>query len=368
MMRKAAVAGIILCMALVASVIPYARSGAGAAPPSRFYLALGDSLATGGGAGSGHGYVNDIYSRLSTDVPGLVLKNLGCGGDSTTRMIHGGLCKNYATGSQLGDAERFLQDHSGQVAFVTIDIGGDDIVGCGTTGALNPTCVTKALTAINVNLAIIMSGLRAAGGGVPVVGMTYYDPYLAAWYSGAFFHGPPNRELARASLTVLRDLNAELKSIYGRYGAKVANVQRSYRSSNWRLTGSYLGTALPQNVANVCNWTHMCMTGGENPNIHATDFGHSLIATAYEKVLRVPPTISGTPPAGTVGVPYSYQYAVGGYPTVIVSKTGRLPKGLTLSRGGLLSGTPTSAGSSGLTVKVRNSSGSAIDSQVIVVS
>jgi hypothetical protein len=39
-------------------------------------------------------------------------------------------------------------------------------------------------------------------------------------------------------------------------------------------------------VANICNWTHMCMTGSGNPNVHTTDYGHSLIATAYEKVLR----------------------------------------------------------------------------------
>ncbi len=368
MMRKS-VAGIVLSMTLVASVVAYAPpSGASATPPTRYYLALGDSLSTGGGADPGLSYVDDIYSQLSSDMPGLVLKNLGCGGDSTTRMIHGGLCKDYTTGDQLGDAELFLQDHPGQVAFVTIDIGGDDIDGCGSTGAINPTCVTNALAAINVNLASILSGLRAAGGDVPIVGMTYYDPYLAAWYSGAWFHGPPSQPVAKESLPVLHNLNTELSMVYGKYNVHVANVEKPYQSNDWKVTGSYLGTALPQNVANICNWTHMCMTGGGNPNIHATDYGHSLIAAAYEKVLRVPPTISGAPPAGAVGAPYSYQYAVGGYPTVRVSKVGKLPKGLTISKEGLLSGIPTSAGMAEVTLKVRNSAGSALDSQVLVIS
>ena len=198
--------------------------------------------------------------------------------------------------------------------------------------------------------------------------MSYYDPYLSAWYSEAWFRGAPSQEVARESLSILRSLNTELEGNYAQYGANVANVQKPYQSSEWRMNGSYLGTTLPQNVANICNWTHMCMTGGGNPNIHAKDYGHSLIAAAYEKVLRVPPTIAGTPPPAAVGAPYSYQYAVGCYPAVKVSKVGKLPKGLTVSKGGMLSGTPTSAGSFDVTIKVTNSAGTAMNSQVLVAS
>lgn len=376
MLKKSAVTCIALCSALLsgaAALAAPAPSGAavepqGATPPTSYYLALGDSLSTGGGADPGLGYVDDIYAQVSRDVPGLVLENLGCGGDSTTRMIHGGLCKSYTTGNQLGDAELFLRSHPGQVAFVTIDVGGDDIVGCGLSGTIDPTCVANALQSVSTNLPIIMARLRAAGGTVPMVGMTYYDPLLAAWYSGAWFHGPASQTTARESLPVLRSLNSDVASTYASYGARVANVEKPYQSNDWNTTGSYLGTTLPQNVANICNWTHMCMTGGGNPNIHTTDYGHSLIAAAYEKVLRVPPTISGSPPPGSAGVPYSYQYAVGGYRTARVSKVGKLPKGLSLSTGGLLSGTPTSVGSFPVTVKVTNPAGTATDSQVLVVS
>ena len=245
--------------------LPGTDQALAASPPTVYYLALGDSLSTGGGADPGQSYVDDVYAQLRQHIPGLQLENLGCAGDSTTRMIHGGLCQNYSTGDQLGDAELFLRSHRDQMAFVTIDIGGDDIDGCGVTDVINPTCVANSLAKIHANLPIIMSGLRSAGGDVPIVGMDYYDPYLAAWYSGVWFHGAPSEKLAKASLPVLHSLNQELTGIYGQYGATTARVQRPFDTDDWSMTGSYLGKSLPQNVANICNWTHMCMTGDANP-------------------------------------------------------------------------------------------------------
>ena len=361
----AAVTAVVAAGALWGPLAPAAAAATGSGP---YYLALGDSLATGGGATPGHGYVDDLYAQAKLEMPGLQLENLGCGGDSTTRMVHGGLCHNYTTGNQLGDAEAFLRAHPGQVSFVTIDVGGDDVVGCALSGTVDPTCATNATNAIETNLPIIMSGLRAAGGSIPIVGMTYYDPILAAWYSGAWFHGPTSAATARASVPLLRSLNTELTGIYAQYGAPVADVQKPFQSGDWKLTGTYLGQTLPQNVADICNWTHMCMTGGTNPNIHTTDYGHSLITAAYEKVLRVPPTISGSPGPASLGQPYAYQFAVGGIPAVTVKRSGSLPKGLTLSRSGLLSGTPTKAGTFPLDLTARNTGGSASLDVTVVVS
>ena len=276
-------AGVLVAVASVAGLMV---TTAQASSLPTYYLALGDSLSTGGGATPGDGYVNDVFAWASKRIPGLQLENLGCGGDSTTRMIHGGLCHDYTTGDQLGDAEVFLRAHTDEVAFVTIDVGGDDIDGCGISGTISASCVSDALSAVKTNLPIIMSGLRDAGGSVPVVGMTYYDPYLAAWYSGAWFDGSPSEQLARESLPVLHSLNIELASSYRKFGAKVANVQRPFKSSDWNLIGSFMGETLPQNVANICNWTNMCLTAAENPNFHTNDVGHSVIAAAYEKVLR----------------------------------------------------------------------------------
>jgi lysophospholipase L1-like esterase len=357
---------------LLASVIPTAGAGSttlSSPTPTVYYVALGDSLSTGGGAGPGLGYVNDIYATVSPHIPGLQLVNLGCAGDSTTRMIHGGNCQNYKTGNQLGDAEAFLRAHTGHVAFVTIDVGGDDVVGCAVNGpSIDQTCVANALTAVRQNMQTILSGLRSAGGAVPIVGMNYYDPILAAWYQGPLRGGPPSPTLAHESLGALHSLNDELATAYGSYGARVANVKKTYESNDWTMTGAYMGHTLPQNVANICNWTHMCMTGPGNPNIHATAFGHSLIAADFEKVLRVPATISGVPPAGSVGVPYSFQYTAGGYPSSRVTRVGKLPRGLSLSSTGLLFGTPSQPGSFTIAAKATDSAGTATNTQVLVIS
>jgi Putative Ig domain len=55
-------------------------------------------------------------------------------------------------------------------------------------------------------------------------------------------------------------------------------------------------------------------------------------------------------PNGTLGQPYSHQFTAAGAPGVAWSALGSLPPGLTLSSGGLLSGTPTLAGSGWIAV------------------
>jgi lysophospholipase L1-like esterase len=254
-----------------------------AAVKTRYYLALGESLATGGGATPGHSYVDDVFAFASRSIPGLALENLGCGGDTTTRMIHGGgLCHSkYKTGTQLGDAEAFLTAHRGQVAFVTIDTGGDDLLACTPHGneMISPTCVQRELANVNTNLPVILKGLRAAGGKVPIVGLKYYDPFLAF-----YLQGMTGQATAKQSLSVLVAFNHELATIYRRFHVELADAQRAFKSFDWRLKGSYNGEKLPVNVANICNWTHMCQTTG--PNVHPNDTGHAILAATFESRLR----------------------------------------------------------------------------------
>ena len=254
--------------------------GAGASSAPTYYVALGDSLSTGGGATLGHSYVDDIYAHEESLIPGLQLENLGCAGDSTTQMIHGGNCTTYTTGNQLGDAEAFLASHVGEVKFVTIDIGGDDVNGCAPNGVINETCVQKGLQAVATNIQTILAGLRGAGGKVPIVGMVYYDPWLAFYLNGA-----TGQHAATASLGLLHQLNSELRSAYKQYQARIAPVQKDFDSWDMALTGSFNGQTLPQDVANICNWTHMC--DPTSPTNHTNDTGHALLATAFEARLKL---------------------------------------------------------------------------------
>ena len=85
----------------------YRRQGESAGVPSRPGCGLPNraTRVTGTGSTGGADYVNDLLSYAQPLLPGLQVNNLGCGGETTTTMLHGGDCTKYATGSQLGDAE-----------------------------------------------------------------------------------------------------------------------------------------------------------------------------------------------------------------------------------------------------------------------
>ena len=112
------------------------------AAPASYYLALGDSLsrgvqpdAAGTSVETGQGYADQLYAMLRRGQPALRLVKLGCPGETTATMIHGGICK-YRGGSQLAAAVAFLSAHRGHVRLVTIDIGANDPEDCGSWASL----------------------------------------------------------------------------------------------------------------------------------------------------------------------------------------------------------------------------------------
>ncbi len=354
-MRASRTAKQLLVASIVAATFvlvgPTGHAGAStAASPTEYYMALGASLVTGVGSAGGADYVNDLLAYAQPQIPGLQVNNLGCSGETTTTMLHGGICKNYTTGSQLGDAEAFLKAHPGQVAFVTLDIGGDDVLGCAPGGVYNQSCFESGLSRIETNLPQIVSGLRAASSTVPIVGMTSYDPFLEFW-----LNGPTGQEEARQSVPIVEQLDSYLSSLYASDGVAVASAFKQFGTSDFRGSATWDGQEVPPNVATICNWTWMCTPGG--PTIHANNTGYAQLADAFEKVLVVPPAVSGTPPGGTIGQPYSFAFTVGGVPAVHVHHSGKLPNGLDLSKAGTLSGVPTRAGTYPFTIEVTNRKG-----------
>lgn len=239
----------------------------------RYYLSLGDSLSTGTGVPSGQGYVDLVLAHQQARVANLSAVRLGCGGATTTSVINGGGC-TYAQGSQLAAAEAFLTAHPGQVAFVTISIGGNDATPCFVGGTVDQTCSQQHSATAKANLATILSRLRTAGGPVPIVGHTLYDPFLAAWVAG-------NTTGAQQSQQALVGFNAALVSTYQASGALVGDVAGAFDTNNFALTGSWAGTTVPQNVANICNWTLMC----PGANIHPNATGYQVIATTLDAVI-----------------------------------------------------------------------------------
>ena len=274
-------------LAMVAGSPAGASSGTGAAaaagahasrprsPATTYYLALGDSLAAGVGASpAADGYVNLVHQHELSRFPGLQLENLSCSGATTGTMLDGGGACSYPAGSQLGEAEAFLQAHRGQVAFVTIDIGANNVDGCVSGISFDLACVQQGIATAERQLPQILAGLTRADPGVPVFGMNYYDPFLAAWLAGSSGQG-----LAELSIPLADQFNNDLAQIYGAAGYPTADVADAFATDDTALTGSYDGRTLPQDVANICTWTLMCT----NLNIHANAAGHSIIATAFDQ-------------------------------------------------------------------------------------
>jgi lysophospholipase L1-like esterase len=257
-----------------------------ASPRTTYYVSLGDSLSRGvqpNAAGTSRptqqGYPNQLYATLRRTQPGLRLVKLGCGGETTTTMINGGIC-SYPAGSQLATAIGFLRTHRGQISLITIDIGANDSGSCLSRPSVRAvaSCVAKSIPDTVRNLTKIMSRLRtAAGPSVRIIGMTYYVPSLAQWRDGLM-----GQALARFSEELVTGYNKVLTGIYKAYGARVADVFTAFHSKDFggRVMLPQIGK-VPRNVAAICTWTWECAPAPRGPNIHANPAGYGIIARTF---------------------------------------------------------------------------------------
>ena len=158
------------------------RSQGSVPSKATYYVSIGDSLAQGfqpiGGPlspesppGYNQGYADALFKLTRDRYPQLREVKLGCGGETTTTLRFGGIC-SYEEGSQLAQGVAFLEEHAREIAFVTIDIGPNDVFSGG------------GVPAIVQNLPPILAALTmAAGPGVAIVAMNYYDPFAApVWF------------------------------------------------------------------------------------------------------------------------------------------------------------------------------------------
>lgn len=260
--------------------VPYAARSAVV-----YYVSLGDSLAFGYQPNEpngpfNQGYSDKLFEQLRAKNPELQLVKLGCPAETTDTMINGGICY-YPHGSQLSEAAAFLQQNP--VALVTIDIGANDIRDCSFVRPLNMRCVRDVLAKIETNLPTILATLEENAGGAPIVGMNYYDPYLAYWVLG-------DRAAAADSLRAFLKFNDTLERIYKASGSLVANVEGAFSSTNFQpqvASPSY--GKIPLNVALICDWTWACELSDEShTEVHPNTIGYGKIADAFSVVVPFP--------------------------------------------------------------------------------
>jgi lysophospholipase L1-like esterase len=287
MSRRTLRRAIAAVLAVAATAVCTACSAPAKPGPVTYYLALGDSLSRGvqpDTAGSSvetsQGYPDLVYAQLHRDHPTLKLVQLGCPGETTQTMIHGGICR-YPGGSQLAAAVSFLRAHRGHIFLVTIDIGANDPESCGSQPGLAQlaSCIGQVPGAA-ARLATILAGVRAAAGaGVRIVGMSYYLPALAEWRDGE-----PGHAVAWVSERLATGYNGLLDGAYTRAGIAVANVFGAFDTTDFGdpTTVPGIGT-LPRNVALICQWTWECEPSPRGPNQHANPAGYRVIASTILK-------------------------------------------------------------------------------------
>jgi lysophospholipase L1-like esterase len=269
---------------------PATSAGSHAKPvPASYYLALGDSLsqgvqpnATGASVETQQGYPDQLYAALRPRHPGLRLVKLGCPGETTSTMLHGGICR-YPGGSQLAAAVAFLQAHRGHVLLITIDIGANDLEDCGSQQSVLKvlSCFVTGVPGAVSRLATIMARLQpAAGQSVHIAGMNYYLPALAEWRDGS-----SGQALARLSERLDGGYDDLLDRVYATHGARVANVSGAFDTADFGHQVTMPGIGIvPRNVALLCRWTWACTAPPRGPNQHANGTGYGVIARAFLQV------------------------------------------------------------------------------------
>jgi len=273
----AILAGSFLLLATAGTTM--AAGGSSAEHAKRYYVSVGDSLAAGvqpiGDPAdlyrTDEGYAEQLLELARVDSPKLSLVKLGCPGETTTTMIDGGIC-TYPHGSQLDEAVAFLEAHRSFVAFVTIDIGANDFP------CYEAACIPAGVGSIQANLPVILAALReAVGPDVPIVGMTLYNPFLAAWLLG-----PEGQAFALASATqLIGPVNGLLGGIYLASGALVADIETAFSSNNFDTIVNLGFGPIPLNVARICMWTWVCAPAPLGPDNHANAAGYGAIAGAF---------------------------------------------------------------------------------------
>lgn len=215
----------------------------------------------------------------------LDLVNFGCGGATTTSLVEADGCAAPARapggpaydGPQLDAAIAYAEAHPGEVAVVTVSIGGNDVTACARAADPVP-CVATAMGEVRDVLTPALARLReAVGPDAVVLGMTYPDVILGAWVDGG-------RDLAELSVVAFRDfINPTLADAYGSVGGTLVDVTEgtgAYEPLTETTTLAPYGE-IPVAVAEVCELTWFCEKG----DIHAKASGYRRIAELVVEAL-----------------------------------------------------------------------------------
>ena len=183
------------------------------APGDVYYVALGDSLAENVGVTQARdGYVSRFHSQLQQRNGATYgLQNFGDSGETSGTMIRGG---------QLDAALDFIGDND--VAYITVDIGANDLLGhlgspdCGETTQA-PACAARidaSLASYRENLTRILGDLRDAAPDATIVFLETYNPFSFGFQAVG---------LEQDTDEAVQKLNAIVTEVAAEFGVLVAD-------------------------------------------------------------------------------------------------------------------------------------------------
>ena len=268
-------------LALAALVGALALVPAAQAAPTKYYVSLGDSYASGYQPGLGNttdGFVYQVPALARKRGYNLKVVNFGCGGATTKSMMEQVGCAKDALGpgakgykkTQIAAATDFIRANRSKVALITVSISGNDVTKC--VKAAEPVpCVQAATEEIKSTVGDAAKRLRRAAGSKPVlVGTTYPDVVLGAWVRG----NPQIAELSVAAFKLF--INPMLKSSYAQGKGSFVDVTAetgAYGDMTVMETLEPYGS-IPKPVADACRVSWYCEKG----DIHANKAGYAIIA------------------------------------------------------------------------------------------
>ena len=285
-------AGVVV-VAVLAGVLTGTGASSAAAPSHPYYLSLGDSYSIGyqpgvSGSGGTPGYTAYVADALS-----LGLENFGCGGATTSSLLHTVGCGDpaaqhavdYPRSTQEQAALTFIAAHPGRVKLITVSIGGNDFDGCSSV-----TCVKGAMSGMGTDIRTLVKALstalvKASDPHATVIGITYPDVDLGLYVYPTDPGSSASLSLARQSVLAFDDLiNPTLKAAYATEArdrfvdVTTAPWHSATRGADTNLsvteTLAPYGT-VPVAVGEVCQLTYFCSQG----NIHADTSGYNFIGS-----------------------------------------------------------------------------------------
>jgi lysophospholipase L1-like esterase len=211
---------------------------AGAASPSRVYVALGDSV-TQFGSATGLRYPERFFAFLQQAGAADTLQNIGVSGETSSSIL----------GNQLTRALQLINDTGTNTTVVTLDIGGNDILGdpsCDATSSqFSLAACQPALSAFATNYRSLLGQLDTALAKDPgphqVIVMAYYNPSsgrpgeetTAANTELALLGSDKKVDCAGQGMAL--GLNDLIACIGAQHGARLADVYPSFvgKGSQW---------------------------------------------------------------------------------------------------------------------------------------